>query len=69
MTVSYEFFYHNTPLWEEYQNDDEIIDFSPWLRRHRPDLNIRQRHFITDLCSVSITFKEEKDLTYFLLTL
>lgn len=67
MTVSYVFKYHDTSIWDEYLEDDDVIfSFANWLHMKKvPNaLSVYSREY-----GCEITFKKEKDLTFFLLTL
>ena len=73
--TSHIFKYHDTPLWEEFLDDDgPVLDFSKWLQLKIPKASsvrhlVSYRQCDTADTAVEIIFKEEKDLTFFLLTL
>lgn len=67
MTVSYMLHYYDTPLWDEFlEDDDDLFNFTGWLRMKKVPNALSVYDFGP---SCKITFKEEKDLTFFLLTL
>ena len=71
MTVSYIFKYRETPLWDEYLDDeDSILGFPEWLHQVKaPDALSVFRDARHEEGNCEIIFVNEKDLTFFLLTL
>ena len=67
MTVSYIFKYYDTLIWDEYlDDDDDLFNFASWLHMKKVPkaLSVYSREY-----GCEITFKKEKDLIFFLLTL
>lgn len=72
MTVSYIFKYRETPLWDEFLDDESsILGFPEWLHQVKaPDaLSVFRDARQQEEGNCEIIFMNEKDLTFFLLTL
>ena len=71
MTVSYILHYHETILWDEFLDDeDSTTHFPLWLHQLKvPNALSVVRDPRYEVGVVEIIFVNEKDLTFFLLTL